>query len=270
MPRTLRRPVAKSTSGRRLGQHFLRREEDALDIVAAFAPARRQRVVEIGPGQGALTRPLLARLDRLDAIERDARLAATLVLPGLYMHHADAVRYDYRSLAAERGGALRVIGNLPYSITTPLLFRLLGEAEVIADMLFLVQSEVAARAAAAPGNAEYGRLSVMLQRRCAVQTLLTLPPAAFEPPPQVHSTLVRFIPLPPPDDAPCDDTLYAEVVRRAFSGRRKTLRNALTGLVTPAHIAAAGLDASQRPEQLSPTDYARLAAIIGGTGSGGS
>lgn len=263
---TTRQQVAKVASGRRLGQHFLRREEDALDIVAAFAPGRQQRVVEIGPGRGALTRPLLAGLDRLDAIERDARLAAALVLPGLCMHHADAVRYDYRRLVAERGGALRVIGNLPYSITTPLLFHLLGAAEVITDMLFLVQSEVAARAKAVPGSSEYGRLSVMLQRRCTVQTLLTLPPAAFEPPPQVHATLVRFVPLPPPPD----DALYAEVVRRAFSGRRKTLRNALAGLVAPAHIAAAGLDASQRPEQLSPADYARLTAIIGGTGSGTS
>ena len=244
---------------RRLGQHFLRRTTDALDIVGAFAPARHQRVVEIGPGQGALTRPLLNHLDRLDAIERDARLAAALELPGLHVHCADAVRYDYRALADERGGPLRVIGNLPYAITTPLLFHLLDAADAITDMLFLVQSEVAARAAAAPGSAGYGRLSVMLQHRCTVHTLLVLPPAAFVPPPRVHSTLVRLVPLPPV--AP--DPLYAEVVRRAFSARRKTLRNALDGIAGPAHIAAAGLDAGQRPEQLSPADYARLADVIG-------
>ncbi len=248
----------------RLGQHFLRHQEDALRIIAVLAPEPQQRIVEIGSGQGALTRPLLDRLQRLDAIEKDWQLAMALQLPGLHIHRADAVRFDYRSLARRRGGPLRLVGNLPYAITAPLLFRLLSMADIVTDMLFMVQREVAARAAAIPGHHGYGRLSVMLQRCCVVQPVFELPPAAFVPPPRVYSTLLRLVPHSCPVADRVDPTLYAELVRRAFTARRKTLRNALRGTVDAAHIAAAGLDGQARPEQLSPADYARLAVVLGG------
>jgi 16S rRNA (adenine1518-N6/adenine1519-N6)-dimethyltransferase len=205
-------------------------------------------VVEIGPGEGALTRPLLERAGRLHAIEVDRDLAARLrELPGLTVHEGDALEFDY----ARFPEGMRLVGNLPYNISTPLLFHLAKYASRVRDMHFMLQLEVVERMVAAPGIAAYGRLSVALQARFAMEKLFTVAKGAFRPPPKVESAVVRMVPLA--QMLAIDD----DVLRRAFSARRKQLRNALPGV----DLAAAGIDASLRPENLSPQDYARISAL---------
>ena len=205
-------------------------------------------MVEIGPGEGALTRPLLERAGRLHAIEVDRDLAAGLrELPGLTVHEGDALEFDY----ARFPEGMRLVGNLPYNISTPLLFHLAKYASRVRDMHFMLQLEVVERMVAAPGMAAYGRLSVALQARFAMEKLFTVAKGAFRPPPKVESAVVRMMPLA--QMLAIDD----DVLRRAFSARRKQLRNALRGV----DLAAAGIDASLRPENLSPQDYARISAL---------
>ena len=253
-------PLAKKA----LGQHFLVDEHYVQRIVAAIRPQPGQRMVEIGPGPGALTRPLLAVLTHLDVVEVDrdmvARLEAEFSAERLTIHRADALRFPFGDL----GPDLRVVGNLPYNISSPLLFHLAEFAGGIRDMVFMLQKEVVDRMAAAPATADYGRLSVMLQARFRVDKLFVVPPGAFRPPPKVDSAIVRLIPLAPEAVAYRDHATFAEVVARAFGQRRKTLRNTLKGLVDDVLFAELGIDAGRRGETLSVSEFAALANGLSG------
>jgi 16S rRNA (adenine1518-N6/adenine1519-N6)-dimethyltransferase len=231
---------------KRFGQHFLHDPRVLARIVDAIAPARTDFLVEIGPGQGALTRPLLERLDRLHVIELDRDLAAALDDPKLTVHQADALEFDFGQFP----DGMRIVGNLPYNISTPILFHLAGQARRVRDMHFMLQLEVVERMVAAPSTAAYGRLSVSLQARFRMEKLFHVSKGAFNPPPKVESAIVRLVPLAQPLE------VDADLLRRAFSSRRKTLRNAMPGV----DFAALGIDPTLRPENLSPADYARITA----------
>ena len=239
---------------KRFGQHFLHDPGIRRRLLEAIAPAPGERIVEIGPGEGALTRPLLERAGALTAIEIDrdlaARLAAEFADGRLELICADALEFDFSSLPP----GVRLVGNLPYNISTPLLFLLARHAGQARDMHFMLQREVVERMVAAPSTPEYGRLTVMLQTRFRMEKLFRVPAAAFRPPPRVESAVVRLVPLAPPD---WDLALLEGLVRRAFSARRKTLRNALP--LAPGDYAALGIDPGLRPENLSPADYLRIA-----------
>jgi 16S rRNA (adenine1518-N6/adenine1519-N6)-dimethyltransferase len=241
---------------KRFGQHFLHDPGVLGRIVEAIGPARGDVVVEIGPGEGALTRPLLERLDRLTAIEIDrdlvARLSAEFPPERLSVLCADALEVDFSSLPS----GIRIVGNLPYNISTPLLFHLARFAGHVRDLHFLLQREVVERMVAKPSTPEYGRLSVMLQVRFAMQKLFAVAPGAFRPPPKVDSALVRMTPLA---GVAIPET-FAEIVRKAFSARRKTLRNALP--LKPGHYEELGINPALRPENLSPGDYLRISARL--------
>lgn len=236
---------------KRFGQHFLHDPGVLRRLVAAIAPAPDDHIVEIGPGQGALTRPLLERVRQLEAIEIDRDLAAALSAEGVKVHLADALEFDFGVFAP----GVRIVGNLPYNISTPLLFHLARYADRVRDMHFMLQLEVVERMVAAPSTPEYGRLSVMLQTRFRMHRLFRVSAGAFRPPPQVESAVVRLVPLRAP--LGCDALRLEDVVRKAFSARRKTLRNALR--LAPEDFAALGIDAKLRPENLSPQDYVRIA-----------
>ncbi|CAN5128113.1 16S rRNA (adenine(1518)-N(6)/adenine(1519)-N(6))-dimethyltransferaseRsmA [soil metagenome] len=252
--RKRRAPVRK-----RFGQHFLRDAAVLEHIIDAVSPARDDRVVEIGPGRGALTRPLLARLDQLHVIEIDRDLASGLRIlepdtNRLIVYATDAIGFDFSAL----GDQLRVVGNLPYNISTPLLFHMLRFHPQVRDMHFMLQKEVVDRMAASPGSRTYGRLSVMLQARCLVEPLFVIGRDAFRPKPAVESAFVRV--LPRQDSLELVDTgLFERTVRQAFSMRRKTLRNALKSIAGTADFAAAGIDPGARPETLTPEHFAALA-----------
>jgi len=248
---------------KRFGQHFLHDPRVIERIIDAVGPAPGDRLVEIGPGEGALTLPLLARGVRLTVIELDRELAARLAErpeagDALAVVQGDALEFSLAALAAP-GERLRLVGNLPYNVSTPLLFRFIEQAAVIRDMHFMLQREVVERMAAGPGSKTYGRLSVMLAAACRVEALFDIGPGAFRPPPKVWSSVVRLVPwaespFPIPNPA-----LFAEVVRRAFGQRRKTLRNALSGLVDEPGIRAAGCDPGARAETLPAEAFGRLA-----------
>lgn len=248
---------------KRFGQNFLTDANIVAKIVEAVAPGADDRLVEIGPGQGSLTRRLLERVDHLDAIEVDRDLAPEVAeladSERLTVHTADALAFDFAALAAERGGQLRVVGNLPYNISSPLLFHLLDQLDAVADMHFMLQREVVDRMAATPGSKTYGRLSVMVQVQCQVTPLFRVPPGAFYPVPKVSSAVVRLRPAPPDAPRPRDHAAFSAVVARAFQARRKTLRNALKGLYSPERMADAGVDPGARAETLSVADFVRLA-----------
>ena len=248
---------------RRFGQHFLHDPGVIARIVAAIDPRPGQHLVEIGPGTGALTLPLLARCGRLDVIEIDRDLARELPRRAagageLVVHQADALEFDFRALRAN-GPRLRLCGNLPYNISTPLLFRLLEAREAIADMHFMLQKEVVERMVARPGGNEYGRLTVMLAAACRAQSLFRVGRGAFQPPPGVDSAVVRLVPHDGPPFPLADPQRFARLVAAAFQMRRKTLRNSLRGLLDASAFEAAGIDAGRRPETLSPEEFARLA-----------
>ena len=235
---------------KRFGQHFLHDPRILAKIVAAIDPKPQDSIVEIGPGEGALTARLLERVERLGVIEIDrdlaARLAARFPPDALAIHCADALRFDFAVFPP----GMRLVGNLPYNISTPLLFHFAQYADRVLDMHFMLQEEVVDRMVAAPSTPAYGRLSVSLQARFSMRKLFIVPRGAFKPPPRVESAVVRLEPL-------ADGLLIDEdMLRRAFSARRKTLRNALPGV----DFAAAGIDPGLRPENLSPADYARLSA----------
>jgi 16S rRNA (adenine1518-N6/adenine1519-N6)-dimethyltransferase len=233
---------------KRFGQHFLHERSVLARIVDAIAPAKDDFIVEIGPGEGALTGPLLEKVSKLETIELDRDLASSLAARfppwKLTVHCADALEFDFARFPA---GA-RLVGNLPYNISTPLLFHLARHAKQVRDMHFMLQLEVVERMVAAPSTPAYGRLSVSLQARFRMKKLFNVARGAFRPPPKVESALVRMEPLD--WQLPVDDDL----LRRAFSARRKTLRNALPEV----DFAALGIDPGLRPENLSPEDYARL------------
>jgi len=247
---------------KRFGQNFLEDPAIVGQIMAAVGPRHGERFIEIGPGLGALTEPLLQRLGHLDVIEIDrdivVQLRATHPANRLTIHEGDALEFDFISV----GHDLRVVGNLPYNISTPLLFHLTRAAEVVRDAHFMLQREVVERMSARPDTAEYGRLSVMLQYRWSIDALFDVPPSAFRPAPKVWSSIVRMIPykaLPHPAD---DEDLFADVVMRAFGQRRKTLRNTLRDKLTAADFEQLGIDPAARGETLGVAEFVRMANFI--------
>jgi len=248
---------------KRFGQNFLHDPGVIRRIVASIAPKPGDHLVEIGPGQGAITRELLSAAGRLDAIELDRDLIEPLAklcapLGELRIHNCDALKFNLCELT-EAGEPLRVVGNLPYNISTPILFHLLDHAECIKDMHFMLQREVVERMAADPGSKTYGRLSVMLQARCDVIPLFDIGPGAFTPAPRVDSAFVRLEPHRSARYQIDDYPLFQRLVTAAFSQRRKTLRNGLRNLLSEAEIRIAGVDPGGRAEQLSVTAFAALA-----------
>ncbi len=244
---------------KRFGQNFLVDSGIIDAIIRVIAPQRDETLVEIGPGLGALTEPLLQKLDHLHVVEIDRDLIARLKKlhrpERLSIHEGDALAFDFGQL----GKDLRLVGNLPYNISTPLLFHLADYAEQVRDMHFMLQKEVVERMVAAPGDSECGRLSIMLQYRFHLDWLLDVPPESFDPPPKVQSAVVRLIPKAAVELAARDEALFARVVTSAFSQRRKMLRNTLKGMVADADFSAAGIDPTRRAEDLGVADYVRLA-----------
>jgi 16S rRNA (adenine1518-N6/adenine1519-N6)-dimethyltransferase len=258
---------------KRFGQNFLRDRGIISRIVRAIGPRPGERLVEIGPGQGALTEPLLEAADgHLEVIELDRDLIPGLRVqffnhPDFVIHEGDALKFDFRALRGE-GQPLRVVGNLPYNISTPLIAHLLEAGDAIADMHFMLQKEVVERLAAAPGGPDWGRLSVMAQYRCRVESLFVVPPEAFVPRPKVDSAIVRLTPhaeLPYPA---VDEGLLFSLVREAFGQRRKTLRNNLKGRIEAEALATLDIDPSRRPQTLSVEEFVRIANHLAAAGGG--
>lgn len=251
---------------KRFGQNFLVDQQVVADIVNAVAPQRDACVVEIGPGLGALTDPLLQRLDRLHVVEIDrdivARLARTYPPERLLIHAGDALEFDFASLCSASGQKMHIVGNLPYNISTPLLFHLADYGDQVVDMHFMLQKEVVERIVAEPGTADYGRLSVMLQYRFFADWLLDVPPESFDPPPKVDSAVVRMIPRPASELTARDPARFAALVSAAFAQRRKMLRNNLKGVCDDAFLTANGIVPTARAEELAVADYIRLANAL--------
>jgi len=245
-----------------LGQHFLHERGVVDRIVLAVDPKPGDRIVEIGPGQGAMTFPLLDRHGALTAIEFDRDLLAPLAEAArmhgeLTLVHANVLDVDFTALAG--GAPIRLVGNLPYNLSSPILFHALDHAASVRDMHFMLQKEVVDRMAAGPGSKVYGRLSVMLQAWCQVTALFDVGPGAFRPPPKVDSAVVRLVPRASGTVGIDDPARFAAIVRDAFGQRRKTLRNSVSKLVDEATIRAAGIDPRARAEQLAVADFVRLA-----------
>jgi len=252
-------------ANKRLGQHFLHDPAIIRRLIDVIRPLPGDTMVEIGGGPGALTIPLNEKLDRLHVVEIDRELAAALPSrvahpQRLVVHEADALTFDFGALAAEPR-SLRVVGNLPYNISTPLLFHLLTFAPAIKDLHVMLQREVVERMTAAPGGKDYGRLTVMLGLWARANVCFDIGPGAFTPPPKVWSTVVRLVPHATPPFAVSDHARFARLVARLFSMRRKTLGRALKGSLTAEQIASIGIDPKARPETLAPADFARLAAL---------
>jgi 16S rRNA (adenine1518-N6/adenine1519-N6)-dimethyltransferase len=262
--------VDRTRKRRALGQHFLRDRVVAGAIVDLVAPDRRDLVVEIGPGQGALTGELAARAGRVIAIEIDADLVAALRprFPGVEVIEADACGWDYGALERPEGGRVLVVGNLPYSTGKPILQALVAARTAIDAMALMLQREVAERVAAPPGSKVYGSLSVLTQLYCDVRVAFRVPPGAFRPPPKVESAVLLLRPLPAPRVPVVDEPRFHVVVRSAFAQRRKTLANALAGSLglsaerARAAAEAAGIDPGRRAETLTLGEFARLAAAL--------
>lgn len=251
---------------KRFGQHFLHDQAVLQRIAAAVDPRPGEHVVEIGPGNGALTARLLEHLAPIDAVEIDRDLAAALRArwpEALRLHEGDALRFDFSQLAATLGGPLRIVGNLPYNISTPLLFHFLQHRHCIADLTVMLQREVIERMAALPGGGDYGRLTVMLAPWFDIEKLFDVGPGAFQPPPRVWSSVARLAVLREPRFAV--PPAFGPLVAQAFSQRRKTLRNSLRNLLDAAAIASAGIDPAARPETLAPEQFAQLAALAQST-----
>ncbi|MGZ4998435.1 MAG: 16S rRNA (adenine(1518)-N(6)/adenine(1519)-N(6))-dimethyltransferase RsmA [Methylobacter sp.] len=277
------------TPRKRFGQNFLHDHNIIYNIISSIQAKPDQHWVEIGPGQGALTEPLLKEGVRLEVVELDRDLVVLLrekfkQYPNLKIHSADALRFDFSSLVEgdnqsagsrlareapegalagiARDEKLRVIGNLPYNISTPLMFHLLDNASCIEDMHFMLQKEVVDRICAAPGSKKYGRLSVMMQYYCATELLFDVPPESFDPAPQVMSAIVRLVPHRQAPVAVNDMTKLNRVVTQAFSQRRKTLRNSLKKLIAEEEIAALGIDPTLRAESISLAEFASLSNLL--------
>lgn len=244
---------------KRFGQHFLVDDSIIHAIVNAINPKPDEVLVEIGPGLGALTKPLLERIPHLHVVELDrdiiARLKKEYPPQRLTIHEGDALKFDLGSI----GKSIRVCGNLPYNISSPLLFHLKDYADNIIDMTFMLQKEVVDRMVAEPSTPSYGRLSVMLQRRFHMEWLLDVPPESFDPPPKVDSAVVRMIPKAPGSYPELDEQRFAEIVAAAFSQRRKTLRNTLGKLIGEKVFNATGIDSGLRAENLGVDDFEKLA-----------
>ena len=250
---------------KRFGQNFLQDDAVIASIARAINPAAEDHIVEIGPGEGALTSELIRSDCRLDAIELDRDLKTRLlasfsVHPGFSLHSADALSFDYASLRHHEV-PLRIVGNLPYNISTPLIFKLLESGQHIADMHFMLQREVVDRLAAQPGTKEWGRLGVMAQFQCEIEKLFEVPPEAFFPPPKVQSAVVRLIPRAINAWPHCDRTRLAAVVARAFAQRRKTLQNNFKGFLEAGDLEAHGINPSLIAEALELEQFIALATI---------
>jgi 16S rRNA (adenine1518-N6/adenine1519-N6)-dimethyltransferase len=256
----------KHTARKRFGQNFLHDQHVINRIISRFHPQQGEFIVEIGPGLGALTWPLLDQIDELHAIELDRDLVARFEddprsSGRLFLHQQDALTFDFSSLT-KLPGKLRIIGNLPYNISTPLLFHLLEFAPNIQDMMFMLQKEVVQRITAGPGGKNYGRLSIMLQAQCTIEKILDVSPGSFSPAPKVDSAVVQLTPhTTPVIDIP-DSENFAKIVKASFKQRRKTLRNNLKGLLNESEISEAGVDPSVRAETLSLENFAALAKQI--------
>lgn len=249
----------KHVAKKRFGQNFLTDQGVIDSLVEAISPKADDLMVEIGPGLGALTKPLLKKLNLLHVVEVDRDIIAWMLKEyaknSITIHNSDALKFDFSSL----GKHLRVVGNLPYNISTPILFHLLDNVAYIVDMHFMLQKEVVERMVAAPSTPAYGRLSVMLQYRLQMEYLFTVPPEAFDPAPKVESAFVRCVPharLPYPAN---DEALFARIVTAAFGQRRKTLRNTLKGMLDDDGFAALNIDSQQRAENLSVADFVAIA-----------
>ncbi|MDO9102932.1 MAG: 16S rRNA (adenine(1518)-N(6)/adenine(1519)-N(6))-dimethyltransferase RsmA [Candidatus Nitrotoga sp.] len=243
---------------KRFGQNFLVDEQIIADIIRVIRPEAGEIMVEIGPGLGALTRPLLQRLNQLHVVEIDrdiiARLEKDYPQDKLIIHAGDALKFDLAQLPAP----LRIVGNLPYNISSPLLFHFSGYCERIRDMHFMLQNEVVERMVAQPSTPAYGRLSVMLQYRFYMEKLLDVPPESFRPSPKVDSAIVRMIPLPASEVLVQNEKLFAQIVAAAFGQRRKTLRNTLKAYLTEDDFVRLGIDAQLRAENLGVAEFARI------------
>jgi 16S rRNA (adenine1518-N6/adenine1519-N6)-dimethyltransferase len=257
---------ARHAPRKRFGQNFLVDRHYIERILAAVDPARDDKIVEIGPGLGALTRPLLDRVGQLTVIEIDrdlsARLSGEFPPDRLLMHNVDALEFDFAALGAD----LRIIGNLPYNISSPMLFHLAQYETNIRDMTVMLQREVVQRMAAAPATADYGRLSVMLQSRFRIERLFVVPPGAFRPAPRVESAIARLTPLGGMRPRIDDEEYFARTVTAAFGQRRKTLRNALKSIASDAELEREGIAPGARGETLSVSDFVRLSNALARTG----
>jgi len=258
--------TTKHRARKRFGQNFLTDPYVVAGIVAAINPQRDDHLVEIGPGLGVLTESLLPCVISMDAIELDRDIIPKLQehcygRGQLHIHEADALKFDFADLAGD-DRPLRIVGNLPYNISTPLMFHLLSMHERIQDMHFMLQKEVVDRLAATPGGKDYGRLSVMMQYYCRVESLMKVPPEAFSPPPKVNSAVVRLVPYSKPPVDVADINLLEKLVTQAFSQRRKTLRNTLKPLMNAEQIEAQGVDPRRRAETLSLGEFARLTNFV--------
>ena len=254
---------------KRFGQNFLQDEGVIAAIARAIAPHESDHIVEIGPGRGALTEALISSGCRLDAIELDRDLTAGLlaafsIYPAFKLHSADALQFDFAALQSGEA-KLRVVGNLPYNISTPLIFRLLEQASSILDMHFMLQKEVVDRLAAQPGGKDWGRLGVMTQLHCDVESLFEVPPSAFYPPPKVQSAIVRLTPAREIRYPDCDRKALQRVVQLAFAQRRKTLRNNLRGHVSDDRLEQLDIDPAARAETLDLGAFVRLAGALEAT-----
>jgi len=249
---------------KRFGQNFLVDEQIIADIIRAIRPEPADIMVEIGPGLGALTRPLLKKLNLLHVVEIDrdiiARLKTDYPQDKLVIHEGDALKFDLATLPAP----LRIVGNLPYNISSPLLFHFSDYAAHITDMHFMLQDEVVERMVAEPSTPAYGRLSVMLQYRFYMEKLLDVPPQSFRPAPKVDSAIVRMIPLPPSEIVVHNEALFAEIVAAAFGQRRKTLRNTLRAYLHEADFERLEINAQLRAENLGVMEFARITNFLDG------
>ncbi len=250
---------------KRFGQNFLHDHNIIYSIIAHLQLSENQHWVEIGPGQGALTAPLLAQNLQLDVVELDRDLVELLKRKftsqaKLTIHSADALNFDFAGLAQE-GEKLHIIGNLPYNISTPLLFHLLDSSHCIADMHFMLQKEVVDRICAAPGSKQYGRLSLMMQYFCQAELLFDVPPESFDPVPKVMSAIIRLIPHPQPPVTISSMESFSQLVSHAFSQRRKTIRNSLRNLLTAEQIASIGIKPDARAETLTLEEFAALSNL---------
>jgi 16S rRNA (adenine1518-N6/adenine1519-N6)-dimethyltransferase len=259
-------PTQKHRARKRFGQNFLVDPHVVGGIVAVISPQRDEHVVEIGPGLGVLTQALLPYVNAMDAIELDRDIIPKLAKNcgdrgQLTIHAGDALKFDFAELAAD-GRPLRIVGNLPYNISTPLMFHLLTLRAVIHDMHFMLQKEVVDRLAAAPNSKIYGRLSVMMQYHCRVEALMDVPPEAFDPQPKVNSAVVRLVPYQQPPVAVDDVNVLDSLVTQAFSMRRKTLRNTLKPIISAEQMQALGIDPKRRAETLSLAEFACLANAV--------
>ncbi len=248
---------------KRFGQNFLNDEQVIDNIVAAIAPRPNQNLVEIGPGLAALTQPVAEISGHLHVIEIDRDLASRLeqnptLSPLITVHRSDALKFNFHELSQSLGGKLRVFGNLPYNISTPLIFHLLESLDVVEDMYFMLQKEVVDRMAAEPGSKTFGKLSIMVQQCAEVVPVLDVPPEAFTPAPKVNSAVIRLAPYANPPYPVHDRVMLNKVCHTAFNQRRKTLRNNLKELMTDTQIEALGLNPATRPETLSVADFVSI------------